>query len=124
MNNQTATIVHIDGHLSCNRCSRPMRRRGVMAADAPGTSAWGHSGMCKSCVRSAASKPATVAVKKNETIDEWLSSFEEPTNDMYVPSPEEKMRRSGDNLNAYLNSRRMRLAMKADRLTNPLALAA
>jgi hypothetical protein len=40
--------------LICAECNRQMRRRGVKAADAPGTVAYGHSGKCNSCISSAA----------------------------------------------------------------------
>ncbi len=40
--------------LICAECNRQMRRRGVKAADAPGTVAYGHSGKCNSCICAAA----------------------------------------------------------------------
>lgn len=35
----------------CADCRRPMRPRGVLLKQMPGTMAWGHSGKCKSCVQ-------------------------------------------------------------------------
>ncbi|GAA4034638.1 hypothetical protein GCM10023063_18480 [Arthrobacter methylotrophus] len=35
----------------CIDCNRPMRPRGVLLKEMPGTMAWGHSGKCKSCVQ-------------------------------------------------------------------------
>jgi hypothetical protein len=35
----------------CGDCKRPMRPRGVLLKEMPGTMAWGHSGKCKSCVQ-------------------------------------------------------------------------
>lgn len=35
----------------CTDCKRPMRPRGVLLKEMPGTLAWGHSGKCKSCAQ-------------------------------------------------------------------------
>ncbi|MCC3299770.1 hypothetical protein [Arthrobacter caoxuetaonis] len=43
----------------CSNCSRPMRPRGVLKKEAPGTVAWGHSGQCKSCIQ-----PNTTAARR------------------------------------------------------------
>lgn len=44
--------------LICIACNRAMRRRGVKAAEAPGTVAAGHSGKCNSCISAARNKAA------------------------------------------------------------------
>lgn len=99
--------------LICAECNRQMRRRGVKAADAPNTVAYGHSGKCNSCICAAArSKPAaeededqekTVAkaddpVRMGETVaalESWMAwrrgNNREATNPIkYVPQPREE----------------------------------
>lgn len=63
--------------LICAECNRQMRRRGVKAADAPGTVAYGHSGKCNSCICSAArNKPAEDVVGDEK--EKGLRKAEDP----------------------------------------------
>lgn len=98
--------------LICAQCNRRMRRRGVKAADAPGTVASGHSGKCNSCISAARNKnvgesddqekdrlpKAEDPVRMSETVsalESWMSwrrgSNRESTNPIkYRPGSDEE----------------------------------
>lgn len=54
--------------LICIGCNRAMRRRGVKAADAPGTVAAAHSGKCNSCISIERQKAAAEEEAEQEKI--------------------------------------------------------
>lgn len=76
--------IHTPG-LICVGCNRAMRRRGVSAAEAPGTIAYAHSGKCNTCVSPARQKiteekPVTKAedpVRMSATVtalEQWMQN--------------------------------------------------
>lgn len=66
--------------LICDECNRQMRRRGVKAADAPGTVAYGHSGKCNSCICAATRARAAEeeAEKPEDEKEKGLRKAEDP----------------------------------------------
>lgn len=55
---------NLENGAKCSNCSRPMRARGVLKKEAPGTVAWGHSGQCKSCIQ-----PNTTAARRPHLLE-------------------------------------------------------
>ncbi|MET4144194.1 hypothetical protein [Arthrobacter sp. UYCo732] len=96
----------------CEECERPMRPRGVLLKEMPGTLAWGHSGKCKSCVQ---------PHKTVERPAKPVFVIEDPVRE--DGSPDFHLALAVSSLNSFIAARRRRLGTLASKPVTSLEAA-
>lgn len=104
----------------CAECNRPMRPRGVLLKEMPGTMAWGHSGKCKSCVQ------PNKATDRKRTPKPPAEQVEAPTTaaqegEEEEPRPDFHLALAISGLDSFLAARRRRLGSRTSMPVTALA---
>lgn len=120
------SVQHPDNFHKCAQCSFPMRPRGALKADFPGTHAWGSSGKCKSCVQPNNNKTTAKSPKETTSTmpqttnefgydDEDLTGFheEDPGYRQRAVPPEVRLANTVSGLDAFMARRHQRVQAEA-----------
>lgn len=105
----------------CDDCHRPMRPRGVLLKEMPGTMAWGHSGKCKSCVQPNGPTDRNKAVPAAEPVAVVEAT---PVEVPIVPEGRKDLHleHTISGLNSFLAARERRLRIQAAKTAAQLPL--